>query len=115
VPAWLSRLLDGRSLWVAGIAGLGIALPSVDYLAALAVIAAAQVEADVRVGALVTFNVVAFSLVELPLLAYLIAPQRTRTAMTNLHNWIRARQRHEVAGLLGVVGVVLVAAGWVGI
>lgn len=115
VPAWLSRLLDGQSLWVAGVAGLGIALPSVDYLAALAVIAAAQAEADVRMGALVTFNVVAFSLVEVPLLAYLIAPQRTRTAMSNLHNWIRARRRHEVAGLLAVVGVVLVAAGGLGI
>ncbi|BCI78489.1 hypothetical protein MTY66_01140 [Mycolicibacterium sp. TY66] len=115
LPAWLSRLLDGRSLWVAGVAGLGIALPSVDYLAALAVIAAANLEAGVRMGALVTFNVVAFSLVEIPLLAYLIAPQRTRTAMSNLHNWIRARQRHEVAGLLAVVGVVLVAAGALGI
>ncbi|MCX8555743.1 GAP family protein [Mycolicibacterium mucogenicum] len=115
LPAWLSRLLDGRSLWVAGVAGLGIALPSVDYLAALAVIAAAHLEAGVRMGALVTFNVVAFSLVEIPLLAYLIAPQRTRTAMSNLHNWIRARRRHEVAGLLAVVGVVLVAAGALGI
>ncbi|MFL0287009.1 GAP family protein [Mycobacterium sp. SMC-21] len=115
VPDWLTRLLTGRSLWVAGVAGLGIALPSVDYLAALAVIAAAHLEAGVRMGALVTFNVVAFSLVEIPLLAYLIAPQRTRTAMSNLHNWIRARQRHEVAGLLAVVGVVLVAAGALGI
>lgn len=115
VPVWLSRLLDGRSLWVAGIAGLGIALPSVDYLAALAVIAAADVEADVRMGALLTFNVVAFSLVEVPLLAYLIAPQRTRAAMSNLHNWIRARQRHEVAALLAVVGGVLVAAGALGV
>ena len=115
VPDWLTRLLTGRSLWVAGVAGLGIALPSVDYLAALAVIAAANLEAGVRMGALVTFNVVAFSLVEIPLLAYLIAPQRTRTAMSNLHNWIRARQRHEVAGLLAVVGVVLVAAGALGI
>jgi len=115
VPDWLTRLLTGRSLWVAGVAGLGIALPSVDYLAALAVIAAAHLEAGVRMGALVTFNVVAFSLVEIPLLAYLIAPQRTRTAMSNLHNWIRARQRHEVAGLLAAVGVVLVAAGAVGI
>lgn len=115
VPAWLTRLLTGRSLWVAGVAGLGIALPSVDYLAALAVIAAAHLEAGVRMGALVTFNVVAFSLVEIPLLAYLIAPQRTRTAMSNLHNWIRARRRHEVAGLLAVVGVVLVAAGALGI
>lgn len=115
VPDWLTRLLTGRSLWIAGVAGLGIALPSVDYLAALAVIAAAHLEAGVRMGALVTFNVVAFSLVEIPLLAYLIAPQRTRTAMSNLHNWIRARRRHEVAGLLAAVGVVLVAAGAVGI
>ena len=45
-----------------------------------AVIAAAHLEAGVRMGALVTFNVVAFSLVEIPLLAYLIAPQRTRAA-----------------------------------
>jgi Sap, sulfolipid-1-addressing protein len=29
------RLLNGRSLWIAGMAGLSIALPSVDYLAAL--------------------------------------------------------------------------------
>ncbi|MCX8560331.1 GAP family protein [Mycolicibacterium mucogenicum] len=115
LPAWLTRLLDGRSLWVAGVAGLGIALPSVDYLAALAVIAAAHLEAGVRMSALVTFNVVAFSLVEIPLLAYLIAPQRTRTAMSSLHNWIRARRRHEVAGLLAAVGVVLVAAGGLGI
>lgn len=37
-PRPLARLLNGDSLWVAGVAGLGIALPSVDYLAALAVI-----------------------------------------------------------------------------
>src|ERR1700733_15164295 len=32
---WTRRLLQGDSLWIAGMAGLGIALPSVDYLAAL--------------------------------------------------------------------------------
>jgi hypothetical protein len=110
-PAWLSRVLDGPSLWVAGVAGLGIALPSVDYLAALAVIAAAGVVPAVRFGALLTFNVVAFALVEIPLLAYLVVPQRTRAGMTALHSWIRARQRREVAVLLAVVGVVLLSAG----
>jgi hypothetical protein len=114
-PAWLSRLLDGQSLWVAGIAGLGIALPSVDYLAALAVIAAAGVAPAVRFGALLTFNVVAFTLVEIPLLAYLVTPQRTHAAMTALHSWIRARRRHEVSVLLAVVGVVLLAAGLLGV
>jgi Sap, sulfolipid-1-addressing protein len=114
-PAWLSRLLDGQSLWVAGVAGLGIALPSVDYLAALAVIAAGGVDPAARFGALLTFNVVAFALVEIPLLAYLVAPQRTHAAMTTLHSWVRARRRHEVALLLTVVGVVLLAAGLLGV
>ncbi|GAA2774808.1 GAP family protein [Mycolicibacterium pallens] len=115
VPPWLSRLLDGPSLWVAGVAGLGIALPSVDYLAALAVIAAGTVDYAVRFGALLAFNVVAFALVEIPLLAYLVAPQRTHDAMTSLHGWVRARRRREVAVLLAVVGVVLLAAGLLGV
>ena len=115
VPAWLSRLLDGPSLWVAGVAGLGIALPSLDYLAALAVIAAGTTDYPVRFGALLAFNVVAFALVEIPLLAYLVAPQRTHAAMTALHGWVRARRRREVAVLLAVVGGVLLVAGLVGV
>lgn len=114
-PAWLTRLLDGQSLWVAGAAGLGIALPSIDYLAALAVIAAGSTIAATRLSALVLFNVVAFALVEIPLLAYLLAPERTLAAMTRLHEWIRARQRREVAGLLAAVGAVLLTAGLVGL
>ncbi|AKK25686.1 GAP family protein [Mycobacterium sp. EPa45] len=115
VPPWLSRLLDGPSLWVAGVAGLGIALPSLDYLAALAVIASGTVDFAARFAALIAFNVVAFALVEIPLLAYLVAPQRTHAAMTSLNNWVRARRRREVAVLLAIVGAVLLAAGLVGI
>ncbi len=114
-PVWLSRLLGGQSLWVAGTAGLGIALPSVDYLAALAIIAAGSAAPATRLSALLVFNLVAFALVEIPLLAYLVAPQRTLTAMTTLHHWIRARRRREVAWLLAVVGGVLVTAGVLGV
>jgi len=110
-PTWLTRLLRGQSLWVAGIAGLGIALPSVDYLAALAVIAAAGAAPATQFSALLMFNVVAFALVEIPLLAYLVAPERTHAAMTALHHWIRARRRREVAALLAVVGSVLISVG----
>jgi hypothetical protein len=114
-PAWLSRLLDGQSLWVAGAAGLGIALPSVDYLAALAVIGTADISTTTRFAALLTFNVVAFALVEIPLLAYLVAPDRTRTRLQALNDWLRARGRRGVAFLLAVVGVVLLAVGLVGL
>ncbi|MGB3485607.1 MAG: GAP family protein [Mycobacterium sp.] len=116
---WLLRrirqLLTGRSLWVAGVAGLGIALPSVDYLAVLAVILSSGSGAATQVAALVAFNIIAFALIEIPLLAYLVAPQRTVTAMTRLNEWIRARRRREVAILLTAVGTILVAAGLIGL
>ncbi|ORW86698.1 hypothetical protein AWB92_25365 [Mycobacterium sp. IEC1808] len=109
------RLVAGRSLWVAGAAGLGIALPSVDYLAALAVILASGAAAATQVGALLMFNAVAFALVEIPLVVYLLAPQATRDSMAALHNWIRSRRRIEVTALLAAVGCVLLAVGLAGI
>jgi hypothetical protein len=109
------RLLNGRSLWVAGMVGLGIALPSVDYLAALAVILASGAAAVEQVGALLMFNVVAFALVEIPLVAYLLAPQTTRASMAALHDWIRSRRLVEVATLLAGAGCVLLSVGVAGL
>ena len=114
-PAWLTRLLGGQSLWGAGAAGLAIALPSVDYLAVLAVIAAAGAAPVTQLSALLVFHLVAFALVEIPLIAYLIAPERTRAAMTQLNQWVRTRRRREVAALLGVVGAALLTAGLLGV
>lgn len=108
-------VLDGRSLWAAGVAGLGIALPSIDYLAALALIVASGAAAAVQFGALMLFNVVAFGLVEIPLLCYLLAPQRTRATMSALHDWLRARGRRGVALLLVAIGCVLLGVGSAGL
>ncbi|SCX30432.1 GAP family protein [Mycolicibacterium fluoranthenivorans] len=114
-PNWMSRVFGGQSLWVAGAAGLGIALPSLDYLAALAVIAASGGDASTQLTALIAFNVVAFALVEIPLIAYMVAPARTSATMTALNDWIKARRRWEVAALLACVGGVLLIAGLLGI
>lgn len=109
------QLLNGRSLWTAGAVGLGIALPSVDYVAALALIVASGAAATTQFGALMLFNVVAFGLVELPLLCYLVAPERTRATLSALHDWLRLRGRHGVAALLAVIGCVLVGVGFAGL
>jgi Sap, sulfolipid-1-addressing protein len=106
-----TELLKGDSLSVAGIAGLSIALPSVDYLAALAVILASGAAALTQVAVLVAFNVVAFALVEIPLLAYLLAPTPTARAVTALHEWIRSRRRRDVAIALAVIGCAFIVAG----
>lgn len=109
------RVLDGRSLWTAGAAGLGIALPSVDYLAALALIVASGAATAVQLGALMLFNVVAFALVEIPLLCYLVAPERTRAAVSALYDWLRSNGRRGVGALLAVIGCVLLGVGFAGL
>jgi hypothetical protein len=115
VPARARGLASGPSLWVAGVVGLGIALPSIDYLAVLAVIVASGVAPSTQVGALLVFNVVAFAVVELPLLAYLLAPDRTRASMAALNDWIRPRRRRGVAAVLALIGCVLLAVGTAGL
>jgi hypothetical protein len=115
LPAQARGLAHGPSLWVAGAAGLGIALPSIDYLAVLAVIVASGTAPSTQVGALLVFNVVAFALVELPLVAYLLAPDRTRATMAALNDWIRSRRRLGVAVVLAAVGCVLLVAGIAGL
>ena len=114
-PAQARGLARGPSLWVAGAAGLGIALPSIDYLAVLAVIVASGAAPSTQVGALLVFNVVAFALVELPLVAYLLAPDRTRVLMSALNDWIRSRRRRGVAAVLAAVGCALLVAGIAGL
>lgn len=114
-PDWLRRLLDGQSLWVAAAAGLGIALPSIDYLAALAVIGASEVSTTTRLTALLVFNVVAFALIEIPLLSYLVAPERTRDTLMGFNDWLRAKGRRAVAAMVAVVGVVLLTVGLAGL
>ncbi|OBJ48037.1 GAP family protein [Mycobacterium asiaticum] len=111
---WLRQLLEGRSLWVAAVAGLGSGLPSVDYLAALAVILASRASATTQVAALLAFHAMAFAFVEIPLLAYLLKPEATGRGVARLNSWIRSRRRLEVAILLLAVGGVLVTLGIVG-
>jgi hypothetical protein len=109
------QLLNGRSLWTAGVAGLGIALPSIDYLAVLALIVASGAAASVQVGGLLLFNVIAFGFVEIPLICYLVAPDRTRAALSALQDWLRTRRRSAVTILLAAVGCVLLGAGLAGL
>ncbi|MEU9808059.1 GAP family protein [Mycobacterium sp. NPDC050853] len=105
----------GPSLWVAWVAGMGIALPSVDYLAALAIILVSGCPAATQVGALLFFNVVAFAVVEIPAVAFLVAPERTRGLLAAFNGWVQRNRRRNMALVLAVVGCVLVAVGIAGI
>jgi hypothetical protein len=113
-PAVLrTRRLAGRSdsLVVAWVSGMMTALPSANYIGAIAVILASGVPALAQAQALLLFNVVAFTLVEIPLLSFLVAPAKTRKFMAALHSWLRARPRRDLAALVAGGGCVILAIG----
>jgi hypothetical protein len=49
--------------------------------------------------------------VEIPLLCYLVAPDRTRATLSALYDWLRAQGRRGMSVLLAVVGCLLLAVG----
>jgi hypothetical protein len=105
-------LMEGDSLHVAFVSGMGAALPSANYLGAMAAILAANVAPPTQATALLLFNVVAFGLVEVPLVSYLAAPQKTREFMAGVQQWIRARGQRGIAVVLAAGGTFLLILGF---
>ncbi|HKI39691.1 MAG: GAP family protein [Mycobacterium sp.] len=103
--------LQGDSLYVAGISGLGAALPSANYMGSMAAVLASHAAPVTQVQALLAFNLVAFTVAELPLVGYLAAPQKTRAFMAALHTWLRSRSRRDAAALVGVGGGFMLMLG----
>lgn len=111
---WRTRL-SGESPLLAGVAGIAIALPSVDYLAVLTVILASGAAATAQICALLMFNVIAFAFVEIPLAGYLFAPNRTRVLMNRLNQWMAEHRRWTLSAMLVVVGCILLVSGVIGL
>jgi hypothetical protein len=109
------QFLRGESLLVAVVSGLLTALPSANYMGAIAVILASGAAPTSQVQAIITFNVVAFTLVLIPLVSFLAAPGKTREFMVKLQKWLRSRSHREASILLAVVGCFMVVLGLSGL
>jgi hypothetical protein len=107
----VDRVRSGDSLWIALLAGAAWGTPGVLYLAGLAVIARSGHATLDQVVAILLFNVVMFALVELPLLAFVVAPGPTRRAVGRFSHWLSAHRRAVVAAIAGGIGVYLLVKG----
>ncbi len=103
--------LEGGSLAVVFVAGLALATPPIEYLAALITILASTATVGAQVGAALMFTVVAFTVVEVPLIGYLATPAKTLAVMQRLNEWIWARRQVIPCLLIGGVGALLLATG----
>ena len=57
------------------------------------------------------FTVVAFTVVEVPLITYLTSPAHTLAVVRRLNDWISARRQAIPAVLIGAIGSLLLVSG----
>jgi Sap-like sulfolipid-1-addressing protein len=107
----IRRALASESPWIAWTAGVGVGIPNVYYLAAIAIVVKSHESAVQQVLDLILFNLFNFGAVIVPLVAYLRAPQATANFVSATGAWVSAHHRAFVAALAGVVGAYLVILG----
>ena len=105
-------LRKGESPWFAGLLGMGVGLPSVDFLAVLVIIATSQKPPLEQTAALFTFVFVGGFVVMAPLVSYLFAPARTMARIEQFAAWTKSRSQIEYAAVLAIAGVILVGVGY---
>ncbi len=102
---------QGESRWFSGAAGAGMALPTIEYMALLALIIGSQTSALTQAAALFTFLLLGNVIGLIPIVGLLIVPDKTRQMVQRFNAWIRSRRRRDVVVLLGFIGAALVVAG----
>jgi hypothetical protein len=105
------RLVQGRSLWFAGTLGVAIALPSVDFVALLLLIASSGESFKVQTTALFTFLIVANTILLIPMIGYFAAREKTIRILENLRSWVLSRSRRDYAVLLTIAGALMFTVG----
>jgi Sap, sulfolipid-1-addressing protein len=105
------RALGNDSVWIAWAAGAVYSAPGAYYLAGLALLAKLGAPAVTDVLAILGFNLIMFALIELPLIGFALAPDRTRELTGKLHAWMAAHRRMLIVSLTGVIGTYLLISG----
>jgi Sap-like sulfolipid-1-addressing protein len=104
----------GGGIAVAFVAGIILdIIPGVLPFVALAQIADLDASNAAKVGAIVAFYLVMFAFIEVPILAYVVAPARTTAAISRFNAWLDRNGRLLAAVVLAGAGVYLLARGLV--
>lgn len=108
--SFTERWLGRGSIWLAVGAGAILNLPGIWYLAALTDIAELDALGQ-RLLQILVFNLIMFTLIEVPLLLYIVNPRRAERTVDGLDVWFRTHVREAVTAVAGAVGVYLIVKG----
>ena len=107
-PKWQQRMQSGtaRTTFVIGVL---LSFPGVSYLAALDRLGKLHYSTIVTALVVIGFTLVQLVLLEIPMLAFSVAPRRTPVAIEHAKAWVRRHGRTFAALGLAVIG------GWLAI
>ena len=111
----VARLMADPAPYTAFLAGILVFAPSMSFIAAVQVIATAQADLELTVAGLALIVFINVSLVWLPLLAFLIAPEPTTRHLSAFNGWLRRNGRMILAGALGGAGLIVAIDGLAGL
>jgi hypothetical protein len=110
-PSWAERRLDHANVAVAFAIGAAIDLPGPFYVLALGEIASGDYGRSAEFGLILLFNAIMFLLIEVPLVGYLLRPERTAARVADLGIWLNRNGLRVMGALVCLVGASLVLQG----
>jgi hypothetical protein len=105
------RAVGHDSLWIAWAAGALYSAPGAYYVAGLALLVKLDQPIATDAVAIVGFNLVMFAFIELPLLGFVVAPERARTLTEKLNGWMTRHKRTLITVVAGIGGLYLLITG----
>jgi hypothetical protein len=110
-PSWPQRMLARSSPRVTFAVGIVLSFPGVSYLAALTKIDKLDAGTVPTVALVIGFCLIQQLLLELPLLGYVFAPERTERAVTEFRAWLARSGRKALIIGAAVIAFVLIGRG----
>ena len=105
------RLLGRGSPRITFVVGLLLSFPGVSYLAALTRIDGLDVAAAPTALLVIGFCLMQQTLLELPLIGYALAPERTQLAVNGFRDWLARNGRRAGVAVAAVLGALLIVRG----
>lgn len=113
-PSKVEQLLGRGSARVTFALGVVLTLPGVAYLAALRDLQQLGYGAAGEILVILGFNVMLLILLEVPLVGYYVAPERTVVEVQRFRAWLTRRGRAIAVDAFAVIGLFLLARGVIG-
>ena len=114
-PGLIQRLSQRPTPLTAFAVGAVMFGPSLTFIAAVQVVATARAGIGQTIGAMIMIIILTVAFAWLPLVAYVVAPDKTIRLLRTFDAWLKRHGKTVLAGAIGVVGVLLVIQGILGL